>query len=242
MNILEIESLTKKYPDFLLNNVSFSLDKGRIMGFVGRNGAGKTTVLKSMMNIVHPESGTIRFFGKDMSSNEKEIKQRIGYSGGQISYYSHKKIKLISSVTKRFYPAWDDDAYQKYLDLFSINEEKSPSELSEGMKVKLNLALSLSHHAELLILDEPTSGLDPISRSEICDIFTYLRKQGVSLLFSTHIISDLERCSDDITYIQKGNIVYSGTVSDFINGHGNESLEDIIIEKEREERNERFSC
>ena len=117
------------------------------------------------------------------------------------------------------------------MQLFSIDENKTPSQLSEGMKVKLNLAIALSHGAELLILDEPTSGLDPVSRDELLQIFKYLKSQGVTILFSTHITSDLDKCADDITYIRNGQIVYTGSFSDFV---GSEKLEDVIIKHERE--------
>ncbi|MBP1551072.1 MAG: AAA family ATPase, partial [Oscillospiraceae bacterium] len=142
-----------------------------------------------------------------------------------------KKISKLLAVTKTFYDNWDDAVLQRYMQLFSIDENKTPSQLSEGMKVKLNLAIALSHGAELLILDEPTSGLDPVSRDELLQIFKYLKSQGVTILFSTHITSDLDKCADDITYIRNGQIVYTGSFSDFV---GSEKLEDVIIKHERE--------
>lgn len=147
------------------------LESGRIAGFVGRNGAGKTTTIKSMLNLIHPDSGEITYFGMPLTGNEAQIKQRIGYSTGTVSWYPRKKLKEIVRVTKSFYPNWDDDFYDRYRKLFQLDENKMPLELSEGMKVKFNLLLALSHKAELLILDEPTSGLDPFSRDEILDIF-----------------------------------------------------------------------
>lgn len=214
--ILCIQNLCKQYPSFCLRDVSFTVEKGMIMGFIGRNGAGKTTTLKSIMHLVHPDSGEVRFFGMELGEREQEIKQRIGYATGGISYYHRKRIGEIIQVTKTFYSNWDDEACRHYLEVFALNPEKRLSELSEGMKVKFNLTLALSHHAEFLILDEPTSGLDPVSREELLEIFLDLAAQGVSILFSTHITSDLEKCADAITYIQKGQIIASQRIGDFV--------------------------
>lgn len=235
MSIAEVRSLCKEYPSFTLSEVSFELYKGRITGFIGRNGAGKTTTIKSMLNLVHPTSGEISYFGLPFPENEAEIKQRIGYSTGAVNYYPRKKIREIAAVTKTFYNNWDEDAYREYLALFDLNEEKCPFELSEGMKVKFNLLLALSHRAEILILDEPTSGLDPFSRDELLELFIELKKRGAAILFSTHITSDLEKCADDVVYIQKGKIVAACPKADFRQrfGEGNETLEETILRLER---------
>ncbi|MBR6332247.1 MAG: ABC transporter ATP-binding protein, partial [Dehalococcoidales bacterium] len=192
MDKAEIRGLCKRYPSFELKDVSFSIGSGRITGFIGRNGSGKTTTIKSMLNLIHPDSGEVSFFGLPMLGNEAEIKKRIGYSTGTVSWYPRKKIRDLVAIVKRFYDTWDDAAYRKYLDLFQLDENKMPIELSEGMKVKCNLLMALSHHAEILILDEPTSGLDPFSRSELLEIFTSLKNDGVAVFFSTHIITDIE--------------------------------------------------
>lgn len=218
--VLSVEGLCKQYPGFTLDRVSFTLQPGRIMGFIGRNGAGKTTTLKSLLHLVHPTAGQIRFFGLPLEEHEREIRQRIGYAGGAVSYFKKKKIAALAEVTRSFYDNWDEAAFRRSLERFALDENKTPSELSEGMKVKLNLALALSHRAELLILDEPTSGLDPVSREELLEIFLRLaREQGVAILFSTHTIGDLEKCADDITYIQKGKILASETMEAFVGGY-----------------------
>lgn len=217
MNMLTVRGLCKRYPGFALDHVSFSLRQGSIMGLIGRNGAGKTTTLKSMLELVHPDEGEIVFFGKSFEESELEIKQRISFASGGVNYYPRKKLKVITAVTRRFYSNWDDAAYRRYLDLFQLPEEKTPSQLSEGMKVKYALALALSHRAEILLLDEPTSGLDPVSREELLDIFLDLvREERITILFSTHITSDLEKCADDITYLQKGTVPYTGPMKEFI--------------------------
>lgn len=232
--IAEVSGLVKKYPSFELAGVSFSLESGRIAGFIGRNGAGKTTTIKSMLNLIHPDRGTIRFFGKPITGNETEIKKRIGYSTGTVSWYPRKKIRDIVAIVKEFYETWDDTAYLRYLELFSIDETKMPIELSEGMKVKLNLLLALSHRTEVLILDEPTSGLDPFSRNELLEIFTGLKSEGVAVFFSTHIISDIEKCADDIIYISKGKILAAMPKSSFIQEYSmtGETLEDTMLRME----------
>ena len=142
MNIVELTDVCKTYPSFRLKEVSFSLEKGKITGFIGRNGAGKTTTIKSMLNLIHTDSGEISYFGVPLSGNEKEIKQRIGYSTGTVSWYPRKKISEIAEVTASFYPGWDEAAYRKYMELFGIDDNKKPIELSEGMKVKFNLLLA----------------------------------------------------------------------------------------------------
>lgn len=238
MDVLKVNGLSKAYPSFLLNNVSFNVREGSIMGFIGRNGAGKTTTLKSILNIVHADEGEIICFGMDMKANESEIKQRIGFAGGAVNYFKRKKIKDILTVTSKFYETWDDVLCQKYMELFDLDEEKTPSQLSQGMKVKLSLVMALSHKAQLLILDEPTSGLDPISRDELLEIFKFLKLQDVSILFSTHITSDLDKCADDITYIRDGEIVYTGSLQNFTQGC---SLEEVMLSHEKEALHEKFT-
>lgn len=220
MELLKVEALTKAYPGFLLDNVSFNVQEGEIMGFIGRNGAGKTTTLKSLLRFVRPDRGEVMFFGKRFEENETEIKSEIGFVSGGVDYYPRRRIGDITAVTRKFYKSWDEGAYKRYLELFALDERKTPMQLSAGMRVKYNLALALSHNAKLLILDEPTSGLDPVSRAEIQDVFLSLvRGQGVSILFSTHITSDLEKCADRITYIKNGRIVASEGLDDFVNAY-----------------------
>ena len=207
MSILKVENLRKVYPSFTLNDVSFSLEKGKITGFIGRNGAGKSTTLKSIFGFVKKDGGTVGFFDEPFEGNEAKIKQRTGFLLGEVNYYQSKKISTITRVTKSFFPSWDDAAYREYMEKFNLDENKKPAELSAGMKVKYSLTLALSHGAELLVLDELTSGLDPVSRDEILDIFLDLVRDGKTIFFSTHITSDLERCADNIIYIKKGKII-----------------------------------
>ena len=242
MRLLEVEGLTKKYPKFTLKNVSFSLEQGRIMGLIGKNGAGKSTTLKCMLNMVCPDKGTIKMLGHDFRQDEESCKQNIGVVLGSIQFYQDKKLQTITSVTKRFYQNWNDAAYLKYMSMFELDEQKQVKQLSEGMKVKYLIALALSHNAKLLIFDEPTSGLDPVAREDLLELFQQLVKDGNrSILFSTHITSDLDKCADDITYIKNGEIIASADKSSFIqtfqslkvSDEDSLNLEEIMVRNER---------
>ena len=218
--LLKIDKIRKTYPSFSLKDVSFEVKPGQIVGFIGRNGAGKTTTLKCIMNLVHYESGKVFAFDSDMNENELENKQRIGFALSELNYYPNKTIRQLMNVTKRFYKRFDEQKFNEACRLFNLNIDKKLEELSSGMKVKYSVAIALSHHAELLILDEPTSGLDPVSRDEILDIFRQIVKnKDRAILFSTHITSDLDKCASDITYIHDGEIIYTGSKSDFINSY-----------------------
>ena len=243
--MLRIDNIVKHYPSFSLKSVSFSIKPGQIMGFIGRNGAGKTTTLKCIMNLVHYESGSVCAFDKDMSENELECKQRIGFALSELNYYPNKTIRQLMNVTKRFYKKFDEHKFEEACRLFNLDVNKKLEELSSGMKVKYSVAIALSHHAELLILDEPTSGLDPVSRDEILDIFRQIVKnKDRAILFSTHITSDLDKCASDITYIHDGEIMYTGTKNDFINSYlfvkdktsNKELLDQYIAYKEFDDR------
>ena len=217
--ILEVRDLVKHYPGFTLDHVNFSLEEGRITGFIGRNGAGKTTTLHSLLSFLAPDSGEIRFWGQDIRGHELEIKQRIGFVSAGMNFYNKQKLKKITAVTRSFYRSWDETVYRRYLELFALDENKTPEKLSNGMKIKYMLALALSHGADLLILDEPTSGLDPVSREELLEIFLQLTDQGKTILFSTHITSDLDKTADNILYIAGGKLKAESSLKGFIDSY-----------------------
>ena len=212
---LSVTGLCKTYPAFQLKDVALTVEPGRIVGFVGRNGAGKTTTIKSILGLVHPDAGDIRFFDLPFRGSEAEIRQRVGYAGSGASCYPRKKLGQLMDVTRRFYDTWDDALYRKYAKMFSLDPEKTPRELSAGMQVKAELALALSHGAELLLLDEPTSGLDPASREEILEILLTLSREGTAILFSTHIVSDLEKSADSVVFIRNGQIAAADALEAF---------------------------
>ncbi len=240
-DVLRVEGLRKIYPSFTLKDVSFTVPQGAVMGFIGRNGAGKSTTLKSILGMVHPDSGRVIFRDMDTATDERYMKENIGVVLGGIDFYPKKKIKTITDVTRRFYPNWDETKYQHYCKLFSLDGEKRVDQLSSGMRVKYLIALALSHGATLLILDEPTSGLDPVSRDELTELFRAIAADGErSILFSTHITSDLEKCATHITFIKDGEILHTGTVDSFRKAfadHGS-TLEDIIVSVERRKLDE----
>ena len=210
-----VQGLCKYYDGFRLEDVSFSLEKGAITGLIGRNGAGKTTTLSSILSLIHPSAGSIAFWGWTMKDHADEVKQKIGFVSAGMSYYTLKKLKAITKVCASFYPGWDENAYRQYMARFQLDENKTPAALSNGMKIKYALALALSHGAELLILDEPTSGLDPVSREELIEIFLRLRGEGKTILFSTHITSDLEKCANRILFIRRGRIFRDAPYHEF---------------------------
>ena len=241
MNAMEIRGLCKRYPAFELKNVTFSVPQGAVMGFIGRNGAGKSTTIKSILGLVHPDAGQVEILGRDFARDEKFIKENIGVVLGGIDFYPKKKIAVLTDVTRRFYENWDEEKYRHYLHLFAIDESKRVDQLSSGMQVKYMISLALSHNAKLLILDEPTSGLDPVSRDELTELLGRIAADGQrSVLFSTHITSDLEKCASHIAFIKDGQIQYTGTLGDFRDhyaylrqGDAPLTLEDIIVAVER---------
>ena len=245
MNALTVEGLTKTYPSFTLDHVSFTLKKGHIMGLIGKNGAGKSTTLKSILNLVSPDAGKIELLGMPFPARETDCKQKTGVVLGGIDFYRQKRLETITAATRRFYRDWDQAAYERYLNEFSLDSRKKVEELSAGMRVKYLIALALSHGAELFLFDEPTSGLDPVSRDELLELFQALAADGTrSILFSTHITSDLEKCADDITYIKDGKVLASDEKSAFLRSFQHLrtpgdtaplTLEDIMVRTERRE-------
>ena len=203
MRALEVQNLKKVYPNFTLDSISFALEAGKIAGLIGRNGAGKSTMLKSIMRLISSE-GSVKVFGKDFSEEEGAVKELIGYVGGGFRFYPNKTLSVVHKAVAGFYPHWDEGAFKRYCEEYALILSKKVRELSEGMKIKFSLALALSHGAKLLLLDEPTSGLDPLSREDFCDMLLSLKKKGVSVLFSTHITSDLMRVADQILYLSDG--------------------------------------
>ena len=211
-NILEVEGLCKSYDNsFTLKNVSFAVPTGYIMGFIGPNGAGKTTTIKSIINSVRYSSGTIKLFGEDSLASTAQINEQIGVVMDAPFYSEDWTMNDVEAAVSPFYSQWDREKYAELLSTFGIEKKKKVKELSRGMKVKLMMAVALSHDARLLILDEPTSGLDPVARDELCDLLgAFMADESKSVLFSTHITADLEKIADYITFIFNGEIIFSG--------------------------------
>ena len=210
MNLIEIRGLCKNFETFKLQNVDITLEEGYIMGFIGRNGAGKSTTIKTTLNLMNSDGGSVKLCGLEMPKDEIEIKNQVGYVLGGVDFYPEAKIGHITNVTKSFYREWNESLYKELCDRFEIDQNKKFKQLSAGMKVKYSLAIAMSHNPKLLILDEPTSGLDPAARDDLVLMFQEFIEDGEhSILFSTHITSDLEKCADYITYIKQGQILAS---------------------------------
>jgi ABC-2 type transport system ATP-binding protein len=216
-NAIEITNLRKDYQDFSLDDISFSLPTGYIMGFVGKNGAGKTTTIRLILNMTTRNNGNIKLLGMDNLLEEQKIKQDIGVVLDEIFFVDSWKVHEVEKAVKSFYKDWDSKLYYQYVNNFNLPINKKVKELSRGMKMKLMLAVAMSHNARLLILDEPTSGLDPVARDELLDILSsYISDGEKSILFSTHITADLEKIADYITLIDNGSIFYTGTKDDLL--------------------------
>lgn len=220
-NILEVKNLSKKYDDFELKNVSFELPKGMIMGFIGENGAGKTTTIKSILNIINDYTGEIKVFGLDNRKNDKNIKEDIGVVLDDMFFPEILSPNDINSIMKDVYVNWDSNLYLNYLKDFSLPQNNQIKTFSKGMRKKLEIATTLSHHPKLLILDEPTSGLDPVARNEVIDIFQdFIQNEECSIILSSHITTELEHIADYIVFIDDGKILLSKTKDELLEKFG----------------------
>ena len=205
MNAIEVKNLTKTYKDFALENLTLTLPKGCIMGLIGENGAGKSTAIKLILGITHPDSGSINIFGEKPTP---ELKQKIGVVFDEIGIPPEFNIREINSIMRSSFDNWKNNVFSGYIRKFNLPEKKPFKSFSKGMKMKLGIAIALSHDAELLILDEPTSGLDPVVRDEIVDIFNdFTRDENHSILISSHIVSDLEKICDYIAFLHNGRLM-----------------------------------
>lgn len=218
---LEVKNLCKKYSEFELKNINLKLPKGMIMGLIGENGAGKTTTIKSILNLINIDNGEIKIFGLNIKENEKKIKEDIGVVLDDAFFSEYLNPADINKIMNKIYKNWDENLYYRYLEDFKLPKNKISKEFSSGMKMKLKIAVALSHHPKLLILDEPTSGLDPVARSEILDIFQeFIQNEENSIFVSSHITSDLEHIADYITFINNGEIVLSKTRDELLEKYG----------------------
>ena len=208
MNALEIKNLTKNYDGFKLDNLNLTLPSGCIMGLIGENGAGKSTVIKLILDIIERDSGEIRILGMDNRKNIVLAKEDVGVVLDDIGIVECMNARQVGNIMKRTFKNWDDAVYEKYINEMSIPMEKKFKEYSKGMKMKLGIAIAMSHDPKLLILDEATSGLDPVVRDEVLDIFSeFTRDENHSILMSSHIVSDLEKICDYIAFLHNGKLI-----------------------------------
>ena len=220
-NILEVKNLCKKYNGFELKNVNIELPKGMIMGLIGENGAGKSTTIKSILNVINVDNGDIKIFGLDIKKDDKKIKEDIGVVLDDSFLSEYLNPTDINKMMKNIYKNWDEELYFKYIEDFKLPKDKISKDFSSGMKMKLKIAVAISHHPKLLILDEPTSGLDPVARNEILDIFQeFIQNEENSILVSSHITSDLEHIADYITFINDGEVIFTKTRDELLENYG----------------------
>ncbi len=211
-NLIEIKNLCKSYEGFKLKDFNMTLPKGFVMGFVGQNGAGKTTVIRNMLNMSTPDDGEILIFGKDVQKSPEIIKQDIGIVFDELMFPPHFTPNTINKTLKKFYSSWNEDKFFSLTGKFNLPKKKACGKFSKGMKMKLMIATALAHDPKLLILDEPTSGLDPVARDELLDIISdFVADENKGVLFSTHITADVERIADYVTVLNYGKTFYSGT-------------------------------
>lgn len=220
-NSIEVRDLTVKYDGFTLDHVNFDVTKGSIMGFIGQNGAGKTTTIKAILNIIKRDEGTINMLGLDNIRDEIAIKEQVSAVFDELPFHDQLSARNINIIMKHIYQEWDSAVFKDYLERMSLPERKKIGEFSKGMKMKLQIAVALSHNAKLLIMDEATSGLDPVVRNECLDMFMeFLQNEEHSILMSSHITSDLEKVADSVTFIHKGKLLVTGYKDEILECHG----------------------
>ncbi|PEE35123.1 ABC transporter ATP-binding protein [Bacillus pseudomycoides] len=208
-NIVELKNISKTYKEFSLKNVSFNIKKGFVTGFIGANGAGKSTTIKLIMDLINKDSGDIKVFGKDYQKDQVSIKERIGFVYDDNIFYEDMTVQQLKKFIAPAYKKWDENQFEFYMQRFELPTNVKMKKMSKGMKMKTSLVFALSHHAEFIIMDEPTSGLDPVSRREVLDVlYDLMVDQDKTIFFSTHITTDLDRIADYIVFIHNGEVVF----------------------------------
>ena len=210
-NKIEIKNLTNHYGGFTLDNVSFGVPRGSVVGLIGENGAGKSTIIKSLLGVINTDGGEILFDGVPLGRLGKNQRQLTGVVLDDVSLPSAVNLRELNAVMKNMFSRWDEQTFFALTERFRLPRDKKTGEFSKGMKMKTAIAAALSHGAETLILDEPTSGLDPVARDEILDIlYDFMQNDGHAVLISSHITSDLEKLCDYVVFIHGGKVAVSG--------------------------------
>lgn len=221
INVIECKDVTKDYGDFKLDQISFVVPEGSVCGFIGQNGAGKTTTINLILNAIKKDSGEIRVFGEKVEGDSAHLREEIGVVFDEMGFHEFMTGRDINLMMKHIYKNWDEKAFFEYLRRFSLPSKKKCGSFSRGMRMKLQIAVALSHHAKLLIMDEPTSGLDPIVRNEMINIFReFVLEEDHTILLSSHITGDLEKLADEVIFINGGKIVLSGNKDELLEKHG----------------------
>ena len=220
MDIVNVESINKSYEGFNLSNVTFNIPKGHVVGIVGENGSGKTTTIKSILNIINIDSGNVKIFGLDSKKQEKTIKESIGVVLDDSFIPGYYTVVDIDKMMSIIHKNWDSNLFYSYIDKFKLPRNKEIKHFSKGMYIKTKIASAISYKPRLLILDEPTSGLDPIARSDMLDMFRdYMKDNENAIFISSHITTDLEKLADDIIFIDDGKIILNKTRDELLNDY-----------------------
>lgn len=221
MNALEIKNISKIYKNFKLDDISFVLPCGHIMGLIGENGAGKSTIINCILDIIEKDSGSISVLGQKNDKNNVSLKENIGVVLDASDVYDNYTVKQVENIMKDVYKQWNHEVYDYYIQKFALPLNKIIKDFSRGMKMKMAITIALSHQPKLLILDEATSGLDPIMRDEILDVFMeFVQDENHAILLSSHISSDLEKIADYITFIHEGKLILSTSKDELIYEYG----------------------
>ena len=220
---LILKNVNKKYEksNFAIKDISFSVPEGSIVGFIGENGAGKSTTMNCILNVIRRDSGTIEIFGREMTDEDIDIRENIGVVYDSNNFPEYLTAKQLADILGRIYSKWDDFCFEQFLRRFGLPESQKIKTYSRGMSMKLAIAVALSHDSKLLILDEATSGLDPVMRDEILDVLLeFVKQENHSILLSSHITSDLEKIADYIVFIHNGEIILNKTKDELIYEYG----------------------
>lgn len=219
-NCIELKGVTRVYPKFTLNNINLSVPCGSVMGFIGENGAGKSTTIKAILGLLKKGGGSVTVLGEDASELSSATKEQIGVVFDGLAFPANLNAKQLDKVMSGIYKTWDSAVFFGYLNRFELPLDKKFKSFSRGMEMRLSIAAALSHNPRLLVLDEPTSGLDPVMRSEILDIFMeFMQDETHSIFISTHITSDLEHIADYICFIHKGSIIFTEERGEMLERH-----------------------
>lgn len=235
--VLEVNNLNKSYKEFSLKDINIKLESGYITGFIGANGAGKSTTIKAILNLINKDSGDISIFGKDNTCNDIELKNRMGIVLDEGYFYDELTLKEMKNIIAPMYSGWDENQFNNYIKKFNLPLDRKISKLSKGMRMKYSIAIALSHNAELFIMDEPTSGLDPVVREELLEILMdIIQEENKTVFFSTHITSDLDKIADYIVLINDGKIILQGPKDEILETHrlvkGDKNILDKDLQRE----------
>ena len=220
-NAIEIRGLCKDYGGFKLSGVDLTLPGGAILGLIGENGAGKSTTIKAILNLIHRDGGSVKVFGREVTESDPAFKEEVGVVLDDAPFHNMLRAPQVGRILSGVYRRWDQGLFDRYLDRFQLPQDKKIQEFSKGMKMKLSIAAALAHRPRLLVLDEATSGLDPVVRSELLDEFlSFIQDEDHAVLLSSHITSDLEKAADYVTYLHNGRVALQGAKDELLETYG----------------------